>query len=185
MIQTDSTMEITRKLLIALGLEIQQDTNMLYNQDTKSALFFEGLAIKANIDPNKSLFIGENEVRFEPLDPKYTKLMERMFGQFLEDSEENGYTTHCTTYYFDMDTSGDVRKYRLTIKFAPLTPGVENRWEGNWYINKVIGFTEAIFAIDGTFDDVNLLPYDINYDLIEEEEVKKVYLPGDEELQLS
>lgn len=171
MIQTESSMEITRNLLVALGLEIQKDTNLLYDQETKSPIFFEGQALKANIDPNKSLFIGEDEIKFDPLDPKYTKMMERMFGKFLEDSEENEMITHCLSYYFDRDT--EANKYQLTIKFEKKMESDPDRWVGNWFINKILAYVEAIFHIDGTFADTDLTPYDIDYDLLEEEEEKK------------
>ena len=183
MIQSDASMEITRNLLIALGLEIQKDTNVLYDQETKSPIFFEGSAIKANTDPSKGLFVNENDIKFEPLNPKYTKLMERFFGKFLDDAAENEYINPCSTYYFDRDEKSG--KYRLTIKFEKKDDSDPEKWVGNWYINKVICYNEAIFTIDGTFDDIDLRPFDIDQNVDQEDDGNKestIYSAGDEAL---
>lgn len=156
--------EVTRKLLIALGIEIQKGTNLLIDQDTKSQLSFEGKFIKANIDPEKALYISEYDVKLDPLDPKCTKIMERFFGKYLDDasSEDIQNIPEVLTYFFDK-LEEDPVKYRLTIKFADGTC-----WIGNWYLNKIICYDEAIFSIDGTFGDIDLRIYDINQDELEE-----------------
>lgn len=177
---TDNSMEITRKLLIALGIEIQKDTNLLYDQETKSPIFFEGSPIKANIDPSKGLFITENDIKFEPLNPKYTKIIERFFGKFLDDAAENGYTNSCLTYYFDRNEEDG--RYKLIIKFEKSDNGNPEKWEGNLYINKIICFLEAIFSIDGTFDDIDLRPYDIEQNIDQEETENVKFKPGDKAL---
>ena len=151
--------EITRSLLIALGLEIQRDTNVLIDQDTKDQLTFENLFIKANTDPNKALYISEYDIKLDPVDPKCTRLMERLFGKFLDDQSDEYIQNipEVLTYFFDVDeTNPEIKKYKLTIKFKT---GV--KWEGNWYINKVICYDEAIFALEGTFADIDLRPFDI------------------------
>ena len=156
--------EVTRKLLIALGIEIQKGTNLLIDQDTKSQLSFEGKFIKANIDPEKALYISEYDVKLDPLDPKCTKIMERFFGKYLDDasSEDIQNIPEVLTYFFDT-LEEDPVKYRLTIKFADGTC-----WIGNWYLNKIICYDEAIFSIDGTFGDIDLRIYDVNQDELEE-----------------
>jgi len=154
MFDLNESVEITRDLLIAMGMEIQPGTNVLILQDDKSQVSFEGKFIKANTDPSKALYISEYDVKLEPLNPKCTKIMERLFGKFLDDSVELGNIPECTTYYFDK-TDTD-KKYRLTIKFADGTS-----WTGNWYFNKIICYDEAIFSIDGTFADKDLRPYDL------------------------
>lgn len=158
MFDANASVEITRDLLIALGLEVQNGTNLVYDQENKSGLLCDGLFIKANTDINKALSITERDIKLEPLNPKCTKIMEFLFGKFLDDSEELENTAHCLAYYFDkldVETPED-RKYRLTIKFADGTV-----WVGNWYYNKIISYLEAIFALDGTFADKDLRIYDI------------------------
>ena len=153
--------EITRNLLIALGIEIQRDTNVLIDQDTKDQLTFENLFIKANIDLDKALYISEYDIKLDPLDPKCTKLIERLFGKFLDDqsSEDIGNIPEVLTYFFDVDESDpEIKKYKLIIKFEN-----GSKWEGNWYINKIICYDEAIFSINGTFMDIDLRPFDIVY----------------------
>lgn len=160
MFDMDANIEITRKLLIALGIELQQETNVLIDQDTKSQLSFEGRFVKANINPEKALYVSEYDVKLEPLNPKCTKLIERLFGKFLDDSssEDIGNIPEVTTYFFDKDE--ETTKYRLTIKFVDGTS-----WTGNWFLNKILCYDEAIFAIDGTFiEDVDLRIFDIDQD---------------------
>ncbi len=147
--------EITRNILIALGVEVQKGNNLLFYQDSKSPIFFESHPVKANTNPDLALFTDKDDVRFNPLDSRCTKLTERFFGRFLDDNFEEGNIASVSTYYFDKDKEDD--RYRLIIKFEDGT-----QYEGNWYINKIICFDEAIFNIDGTFAETNLYPYDID-----------------------
>ena len=50
MFDRNESIEITKKLLIAIGMELQPNTNVLVDQDTKSPISFEGKIIKANND---------------------------------------------------------------------------------------------------------------------------------------
>lgn len=160
MFDHNESIEITRKLLIALGIELQRGTNVLIDQDTKSQLSFDGKFIKANIDPEKALYVSEYDVKLDPLNPKCTKIVERLFGKFIDEasSEDIQNIPEVLSYFFDRDeTTG---KYRLNIKFANGTT-----WIGNWYLNKIICYDEAIFTFDGTFiDDIDLRIYDIEQD---------------------
>ena len=94
---------ITRHLIIALGLEIQPATNILIDQETKNQLMFDGKFLKANTDPKKALYLSDSDVKLDPLDPKCTKLIERLFGKFLinESSEELQNIPEVLTYFFD------------------------------------------------------------------------------------
>lgn len=166
MFDQNESVEVTRDLLIALGIEIQRGTNLLIDQETKSQLSFEGKFIKANADPDKALYISEYDVKLDPLNPKCTKIMERLFGKFLDDasSEFIQNIPEVLSYFFDKSEPNpaikdDPTKYRLTIKFADGTS-----WIGNWYLNKILCYDEAIFSIDGTFDNIDLRIYDIEQD---------------------
>lgn len=165
MFETESIL-ISKKLLLALGLELEKGTNVCIDQETKSLITFDGKFVKANTDPDKALYIDEDhDVKLDPLNPLCTKILERFFGKFLEDNEEEENLPHCLSFYFDQDK--DTKDFRLCIKFESTeTP----TWEGTWYHNKILCYLEAIFALDGTFDDIDLKVYDIDYDLLEEEE---------------
>lgn len=160
MFDQNESIEITRKLLIALGIELQRGTNVLIDQETKSQLSFDGKFIKANIDPEKALYVSEYDVKLDPLNPKCTKIVERLFGKFVDEasSEDIQNIPEVLSYFFDRDE--DTGKYRLNIKFANGTT-----WIGNWYLNKIICYDEAIFTFDGTFiEDIDLRLYDIEQD---------------------
>ena len=152
--------EILRHFLLVMGLEINDDTGVLIDQDTKSQISFEGKFVKANTDPNKALYISEYDIKLNPVDPKCTKLMERMFGKFIDDnsSEDIGNIPEVLTYFFDKDEQTD--KYRLTMKYKDGTT-----WVGDWYLNKVLCYLDSIFKIGG-FDDIDLIPYDVDQETI-------------------
>ena len=156
----NESIKITRDLLIAMGIELQKDTNVLIDQDTKSQISFDGKFVKANNDLDKTVYVSEYDIKLDPLNPKCTKLMERLFGKFLDDSssDEIGNIPDVLTYFFDKDE--ETLKYKLNIKFIDGTS-----WIGNWYLNKILCYVEAIFSIDGTFiDSFDLSSYDIDQD---------------------
>ena len=159
MFDRNESIEITKKLLIAIGMELQPNTNVLVDQDTKSPISFDGKIIKANNDVNKSLYVSEYDVKLDPLDPKCTKIIERLFGKFLDDnsSEDMQNIPEVLTYFFDKDD--DNHLYRLEIKFSN-----GDKWIGNWFKNKILCYLESIFLINGTFDDIDLTIYDIDQD---------------------
>jgi hypothetical protein len=164
MFETESIL-ISKKLLMALGLELEKGTNVCIDQETKSLITSDGKFVKANIDPDKALYIDEDhDVKLDPLNPLCTKILERFFGKFLEDNEEEGNLPHCLSFYFDQEK--DTKKFKLNIKFE----STENSsWEGKYYYNKILCYIEAIFILDGTFEDEDLSIYDIQYDLLEED----------------
>ena len=137
--------DITRNLLIALGIEIQKGSNILFYQESKNTIFFDNHPVKANIDSNSALFIDKDDVRFNPLDPRCTKLMDRFFARYLEDSSEEG------------NLPRDTGNYMLHVRFKDWS-----EYKGNFYINKIICLIEAVFSLDGTFADINLRPYDLD-----------------------
>ena len=163
MFDLSESVEVTRKLLIALGIELQPGTNLLIDQETKSQLSFEGKFIKANINSDRAVYISDYDVKLDPLNPKCTKIVERLFGKFLDDSssEDVQNIPEVLSYFFDKDKENN--KYRLTIKFAD-----GSCWIGNWYMNKIICYDEAIFSIDGAFADIDLRVYDIDQELWDE-----------------
>ncbi len=154
--------EVARKLLIVLGLEIEKRTSILVDQESKNQLSFEGKFIKINIDHTKSLFLSEHDVQLDFFKPECTRIVERLFGRYLdmESSEEIQNLPEVLSYYFDRTCDTDDDRCRLTIKF-----GDGNKWEGNWYRNKIICFDEALLRLDEVFQDINLYPYDIDWTL--------------------
>lgn len=159
MFDRNESVNVTRKFLIALGMELQPSTNTLVDQETKSPIYFEGKIVKANNDPDKALYISDYDVKLDPLDPKCTKIVERLFGKFLDDNSslEIQNIPEVLAYFFDKNEED--RLYRLNIKYEDGT-----KWVGNWYLNKILCYLEAIFSIDGTFDDIDLKIYDVDQD---------------------
>ena len=156
MFDLNEVASITRHLVIALGLEIQPNTNILIDQETKNQLMFDGKFLKANTDPKKALYLSDTDVKLDPLDPRSTKMIERLFGKFLinESSEELQNIPEVLTYFFDRNEVDG--KFTLTIKFAD-----GSRWVGTPYYNKVFCYDEAIFYIDGAFC-IDLHRYDLS-----------------------
>ena len=148
---------LTKDLLIALGLEIVPTNNSLIEQQTKTQINFDNKIVKAINDPSKMLYISESDIKLEPANPKCTKLIERLFGYFIDREYEEENIAEMKAYYFDKDF--DNNKYRLCIKFAD---GV--KWIGEWYNNKIFGYIQAILQINGAFSHVDLTPFDIIYD---------------------
>jgi hypothetical protein len=162
----NESITISKKLLMALGLELQEGTNVCVDQDTKSIISFEDKFVKAHTNPDKPLYIDEeHEVKLSPLDPKCTKMLERFFGKFLNDSEEDENLPHCLTYYFDQNPED--KKHKLNVKFESTTMP---SYEGSFFYNKILCYLEAIFKLDGTFEDIDLSIYDIQYDLLKDED---------------
>ena len=103
MFDRNESVNVTRKFLIALGMELQPSTNTLVDQETKSPIYFEGKIVKANNDPDKALYISDYDVKLDPLDPKCTKIVERLFGKFLDDnsSPDMQNIPEVLAYFFD------------------------------------------------------------------------------------
>lgn len=165
----DSPSDILQKLIIALGYEIQPKTNILIEQETETQLTFEGKFIKASIDPNKALYLSDNDIKLEPLNPKCTKLVKKLFEKFLD----TNFPVH-TTYHIEsqVDPETNQKKYRLTTRI--ITDKTRDTI-GNWYFNQIICYDESIFILEGSFESpengihVDLTPYDI----IQEEDTNK------------
>lgn len=75
---------LTNDLLCVLGLSINQTDNILIDQDTQQPLLFEGKNIKATNNPIKPAYISENDVKLEPVNPRAVRLMNRIFGYYLD-----------------------------------------------------------------------------------------------------
>ncbi len=159
MFDRNESVNVTRKFLIALGMELQPSTNTLVDQETKSPIYFEGKIVKANNDPDKALYISDYDVKLDPLDPKCTKIVERLFGKFLDDNSSTDMQNIPEVLAYFFDKNEEDRLYRLNIKYEDGT-----KWVGNWYLNKILCYLEAIFSIDGTFDDIDLKIYDVDQD---------------------
>ena len=159
MFDRNESVNVTRKFLIALGMELQPSTNTLVDQETKSPIYFEGKIVKANNDPDKALYISDYDVKLDPLDPKCTKIVERLFGKFLDDNSSTDVQNIPGVLAYFFDKNEEDRLYRLNIKYEDGT-----KWVGNWYLNKILCYLEAIFSIDGTFDDIDLKIYDVDQD---------------------
>lgn len=169
MYTAEQEMSLTSDLLYALGIDINKGNNILIDQDTGNPLLFENKSIKASRDPSKPVYISDNDIKLEPANPKCTKMLQSLFGFFLEKEERAGEIPHALSYYFDdavkhvqidKKTEIDVSYHRLVVKYAD-----GSYYYGNWYKNKGIGYCEAILGIDGSFPprDLNLFDIEDNY----------------------
>ena len=159
MFDRNESVNVTRKFLIALGMELQPSTNTLVDQETKSPIYFEGKIVKANNDPDKALYISDYDVKLDPLDPKCTKIVERLFRKFLDDNSSTDMQNIPEVLAYFFDKNEEDRLYRLNIKYEDGT-----KWVGKWYLNKILCYLEAIVSMDGTFDDIDLKIYDVDQD---------------------
>ena len=153
MVNVNDVITITRHLLMALGLEVESNSCKLVDQFTKNQLMFNGKFLKVNLNPMKPVYLSEDDICLEILNPKYTGVVEKLFGKFLEyeASEEMQNIPETLVYFFDKIDN----KYGLVIKFVD-----GSRWIGNLYYNKILSYIEAIFSLEGTFYNTDLRPYD-------------------------
>lgn len=135
--------------------EINIGTNMqdqLYDIDTNTVLYYNGKILKAQIDINKPIYCGDNEILFDPT--KSTKMIEMLFGyalnklQYDEDYEDIGYIAH------------GVDRNITTNKQAVMIRTKNGDLYTNYYNYIYLAYIEAIFLIYGS--KVNLCNFDIS-----------------------
>ena len=160
MFTTRDELELTRDLLIALGMTVKEDGSLIYSE-TRGPVVCDNMSIKLNTYENPTVYISKHDIKLEVLNPACIRLMEMLFATFLRDEEEYGNIPEVQVFYFDRLRSvedGIPDKSKMTIKYANGT-----KWEGNAYYNKMLTYIEAIFAIDGAFalNDLRMFDTDI------------------------
>lgn len=136
--------ELTSDLLYALGIDIDPRTNCLIYQETKQNILFQGKNVKATRDINRPVYITESDIKLEPADPRCNKLVDRLFGKYLDQLHEENEIPQVVTYTFETDK--DTHKSRLAVKFADGTYQYSN-----WYNNRILGYADMIL-----FDDITM-----------------------------
>ena len=158
MITVNDELELTRKLLIALGMSVKDDGSLVYSE-SGGPVTCDNMSIKINTFENPTVYTSKHDIKLELLNPACTKLMELLFATFIRDEESYGNIPEVQVYYFDRLKSieEDVPdENRLTIKYSN---GI--KWEGNPYYNKMLTYIEAILTIDGAFAFDDLRMFDI------------------------
>lgn len=156
--------DLVSDLLYVLGVNVNPTDNILMDQDTDNPILFEGKNIKATRNINKPAYISTNDIKLDPINPRYTKLMSRIFGYYLDKQEEEGELPHALSFYFDEFVNEDDpqdRTFMLFVKFANgTTVSTPNRR------SKALLYTEMIFLLDGSFPGINFEMFDVDPDAI-------------------
>nr|DAO78314.1 MAG TPA: S-Ribosylhomocysteinase (LuxS) [Caudoviricetes sp.] len=150
-------LNLTRDLLITLGMKTTDDGSLVYSE-TGGPVVCDNMNIKLNTLENPGVYVSKHDIKLEILNPACIKLMEMLFATFLRDEEEYGNIPEVQLFYFDRlkSVEDDVPdKSRMTIKYSN---GV--KWEGNAFYNKMLTYIEAMFVIDGAFSDRDLRMFD-------------------------
>ncbi len=152
-------------LLYVLGLNVNKTNNVLLDQETGEQILFEGKNIKATRKPNSPAYISENDIKLEPANPKCTKLMNRLFGFFLDKESEFGNIPKTISYYFEKEDVNDEDSKAVDSYFGPVKLVIKysdgTTFESNAYKSKALVYTDAILGIDGSFDNERLKIFDI------------------------
>lgn len=147
-------------LLYVLGVNVNPSDNIIMDQDTNNPILFEGKNIKATRNPAKPAYISENDVKLDPINPRYTKLMSKLFGFYLDKEFDNGNLGKVLSFYFDDHPDEENDSCKLIIKFE----GGEIV-ESNYYRSKALAYTEAIMMLDGSFPIDDLKKFDVDDDV--------------------
>lgn len=150
---------LTNDLLCVLGLSINQTDNILIDQDTQQPLLFEGKNIKATNNPIKPAYISENDVKLEPMNPRAVRLMNRIFGYYLDKAASDGDIKKSISFNFD-EVDPETKLFKLVVKFFDGT-----KYESMPYRNRSLLYTATIMELDGSFPGRNYAIFDIDEDV--------------------
>lgn len=150
---------LTNDLLCVLGLSVNRTDNILIEQETNNPFLFENKNIKATNNLTKQAFIGPNDIKLEPVNPKCVKLMNRLFGYFLDKACENGDLMKAVSFNFD-EADKEAGTYVLVVKFADGSKFFTPPWR-----NRSLLYTEAIMDLDGSFPPRDYSIFEIDEDV--------------------
>ena len=150
-------LNLTRDLLITLGMKTKEDGSLVYSE-TNGPVVCDNMNIKLNTFDNPAVYVSKHDMKLEILNPACIRLMEMLFATFIRDEQEYGNIPEVQLFYFDRLKSieEDVPdKSRMTIKYSN---GL--KWEGNSFYNKMLTYIEAMFIMGGAFADRDLRMFD-------------------------
>jgi len=151
--------ELTYELFNDLDLEVRPD-GTVYDTRGCTILAFNGMNLKANINPYNIHYAGEGEIIFEPL--SNVRLVTTLFGWDLERKIKEGQITFRTFSPSEMLCDDEIKRTNLTVKFDD-----NNSICTKYYHNKCLKFLEMIFILNSEQVDLS------NFDIIEELPAKK------------
>ena len=151
--------ELIYELFNDLDLEVRPD-GIVYDTRGCTIMAFNGMNIKANINPYNIHYAGEGEIVFEPL--TNVRLITTLFGWDLDRKIKEGVISFYTFSPNELVGDDEVKRTNLTVKFND-----NDSISSKYYHNKCLKFIEMIFILNG--EQVDLY----NFDIIEEQPVKK------------
>jgi hypothetical protein len=156
--------ELTYELISTeMGLNIMPDGEIFDPDPTDGNTFlsFNGLSIRASIDPKNIHYAGQGDIMLDLL--TNVKMVTYLLGYYLnkKQSEEG---MPFVSYFQEekVDETTDIKYTALTIKYDSV-----HSTTSHYYHNRCLKFIDLIFTIEG--DSVDLR----NFDVIEEVPVKK------------
>lgn len=137
--------DLGRSVIMEMGLYIGKD-NILRDQDTNMQIAFGGKNVKYTYNDPSKLYIGENDVLFDPVD-NY-KLMNNMLGYYIDKENESGNMSSVAPYMLDGDN-------RTVCQGVKLTNG--ERIEGGYFRNRSLSICDFILKCAGDTSDIHNL----------------------------
>lgn len=145
----DDIFELNYYVLNELELEINPTGN-LYDANRNEILSFNGLLIKASVDPNNINYAGQGEIELDLINN--VRLVTVLFGRFIEQKQEAGmpFLSWITEERID-DT--EMKFTNITVKHDTY-----NSTTSEFYHNKCLKFLDMIFRLNE--EDVELHNFD-------------------------
>ena len=149
--------DLVYALISEIGLGITPD-GLLYDQDSQQILQYNGLQIKASINPNAPAIATNIYAAFDPVfDPK---MMQTMLGYYAQKSEAMGYFSAIAI----TESINEVPKYNnfdhLRTKKSRVTVSLEDGriCSSDYYYQKGLKYSDVILRLGG--HDVDLHKFD-------------------------
>lgn len=134
---------IVQALIYEIGLSIDSE-NRIIDQDTMRPIRFMDKNVKGTSDPTKRVYISEYDVKLEPLNKMNTKLMNSLFGLFLDKEQEEENIVNFHSFYLD-DEDGNTNRTRVVVKCS------KDMYYSDYFFNRSLMYCDAILKIGGSF----------------------------------
>ena len=146
--------ELNYELLNELEMEVKPD-GIIYDPNNNVVLSFNGMMVKASINPNEIHYPGQGEIDFDILNN--VRLITTLFGLYLERKMKEG-MPFISFYPHEYTDETDLKFSNITVKF-------DNTRElsSEYFHNKCLKFIHMIFLLDDNKVDLH------NFDKLIEE----------------
>lgn len=140
----DDPYELVYELLNELEYTLRHD-GTIFDPFTNSILSFNGMIIKASINPNNIHYAGQGEIEFDIL--SNVRLVTTLFGHYLQKKEAEGLKLVSTfTEERDSTVIEGAKFSRLTVR-----TDINHDISSPYYHNKCLKFIWMMFAMEGTY----------------------------------